>query len=157
MKRAGYQFLSDLAIPTGDPSWPFVRIGHLIAGPSGVFAVDSDTWDKRLPVHVKSHHKLLHGPFNKADRLKELKSAVDRLNTLLATQLDLDNRDVHIQAALAIHGPLVPWNVLRVLDVDVFADNRIRSYLQSGPRKLSDEQVTAVLATLAPLSRAPRR
>lgn len=61
LERGGYRTLHARAIPESE-----AQIDHLVVGPTGVYAVDSEKWDKRLPVRVQSHRKLFHGPFNQS-------------------------------------------------------------------------------------------
>ena len=59
----------------------------LVIGPSGVYAIDSEKWDKRLPVRTLSHRKLFHGPFNKKDRLDEARWEADQASKIISAQV----------------------------------------------------------------------
>ena len=63
--RAGYLAMHARPIPESQD-----QIDHLVVGPAGVFAIDSENWDKRLAVRTKSGKQLWHGPFSKKDRLQ---------------------------------------------------------------------------------------
>src|SRR5271169_5299707 len=60
--RAGYRAMHGGIIPESHD-----QIDHLVVGPAGVFAIDSENWDKRLPVRTKNARQLWHGPFSKKD------------------------------------------------------------------------------------------
>jgi hypothetical protein len=61
---AGYLSLHHRAIPgTGQV------IDHLVVGPAGIDAVDSEVWDRRLPVRATRGGKLFHGPRDQEKRL----------------------------------------------------------------------------------------
>src|SRR6185312_16307514 len=47
LHAAGYVALHNRAIPGSDSV-----IDHLLIGPAGVFAIDSERWDRRLPVRT---------------------------------------------------------------------------------------------------------
>ena len=71
LEKGGYRVLHARAVPRDDEGVSDGRIDHLVIGPSGVYAIDSEKWDKRLPVRTLSHRKLFHGPFDKRDQLDE--------------------------------------------------------------------------------------
>ena len=62
---AGYLSLHGRAIPGTDQV-----IDHLVVGPAGIYAVDSEVWDRRLPVRATRGGKLFHGPRDQAARLE---------------------------------------------------------------------------------------
>ena len=64
-RRSGYLTLNGRAIPGTD-----CIIDHLIVGPAGVFAVDSERWDRRLPLRATQGGHLYHGPYSQTNRLK---------------------------------------------------------------------------------------
>ena len=64
-RRSGYLTLNGRAIPGTD-----CIIDHLIVGPAGVFAVDSERWDRRLPLRATQGGHLYHGPYSQTSRLK---------------------------------------------------------------------------------------
>ena len=64
LRPAGYVALHRRAIPGSDSV-----IDHLVIGPAGVFALDSERWDRRLPVRNASAGLLYHGPFSQEERL----------------------------------------------------------------------------------------
>ena len=157
MERAGYRALHSRPIP-GSREF----IDHFVVGPTGVYAIDSESWDKRLPVRTKNARQLWHGPFSKKDRLEharwEAKQAGDRLSAELGTP-------IYVRPAMAVYGPQIPWTIATIRDVDVFSGGRLRKYLRrnAGMKdrpKLGAaeiEQIYAAAARVLPLNSASRR
>ncbi|WP_433335277.1 nuclease-related domain-containing protein [Spirillospora sp. CA-294931] len=138
LEKAGYRVLHARAVPRDDEGVSDGRIDHLVIGPSGVYAIDSEKWDKRLPVRTLSHRKLFHGPFNKKDRLDEARWEADQASKIIAGKVGFD---VPVQPSVAIYGPSIPWKVMRVRDVDVYSGNRARGYLRRRPKILTETDV----------------
>ncbi|HYZ56048.1 MAG TPA: nuclease-related domain-containing protein [Streptosporangiaceae bacterium] len=157
MERAGYRALHSRPIP-GSREF----IDHFVVGPTGVYAIDSESWDKRLPVRTKNARQLWHGPFSKKDRLEharwEAKQASDQLAAELGTE-------VYVRPAMAVYGPQIPWTVATIRDVDVFSGGRLRKYLRRnaamkdrpklGPAEI--ERIYAAAARVLPLTGASYR
>ncbi|MEO3824619.1 nuclease-related domain-containing protein [Actinomadura sp. B10D3] len=141
LQRNGYLVLHARAVPRDDEGVSDGRIDHLVIGPSGVYAIDSEKWDKRLPVRTMSHLKLFHGPFNKKDRLDEARWEAQQASSILGERVGFD---VPVQPSVAIYGPSIPWKVMRVREVDVYAGNRARSYLRRRPKILTDGDVQRI-------------
>lgn len=141
LQRSGYLVLHARAVPRDDDGVSDGRIDHLVIGPSGVYAIDSEKWDKRLPVRTMSHMKLFHGPFNKKDRLDEARWEAQMASSILAERVGFE---VPVQPSVAIYGPSIPWKVMRVRDVDVYAGNRARAYLRRRPKILTDGDVRRI-------------
>jgi hypothetical protein len=127
LAKNGYQVLHARAVPRDDEGVSDGRIDHLVIGPSGVYAIDSEKWDKRLPVRTLSHRKLFHGPVNKKDRLDEARWEADQASKIISAQVGFE---VPVQPSVAIYGPAIPWKVMRVRDVDVYSGGRAKSYLR---------------------------
>ncbi|MFI0411265.1 nuclease-related domain-containing protein [Actinomadura sp. 3N508] len=141
LQRNGYLVLHARAVPRDDDGVSDGRIDHLVIGPSGVYAIDSEKWDKRLPVRTMSHLKLFHGPFNKKDRLDEARWEAQMASNILGERVGFE---VPVQPSVAIYGPSIPWKVMRVRDVDVYAGNRARAYLRRRPTILTDGDVQRI-------------
>ena len=77
--RAGYLAMHARPIPESQD-----QIDHLVVGPAGVFAIDSENWDKRLAVRTKKGTQLWHGPFSKKDRLQHAQWEAQRAADLLS-------------------------------------------------------------------------
>ncbi|HMI25031.1 MAG TPA: NERD domain-containing protein [Streptosporangiaceae bacterium] len=139
--RAGYLALHARPIPESQD-----QIDHLVVGPAGVFAIDSENWDKRLAVRTKSGKQLWHGPFSKKDRLQHAQWEAQRAADLLSGAI---GKPVVVRPAMAVYGPRIPWDVATIRDVDVFSGPRLRKYLrrrarQAEVRPLTDEEIERI-------------
>ena len=119
---AGYLTLHDRAIPGTDQV-----IDHLVVGPAGIYAVDSEIWDRRLPVRATRGGKLFHGPRDQAARLDHARREAGQAARLIGTAL---GQPISARPAMVIYGPTVPWIVVRISGVDVFCGRRLRKYLR---------------------------
>lgn len=137
---AGYLTLHRRAIPGTDQV-----IDHLVVGPAGIYAVDSEVWDRRLPVRATRGGKLFHGPRDQAARLEHARWEAGQVARLISQAL---GQPITARAAMVIYGPTVPWIVVRISGVDVFCGRRLRKYLRreaSGRSGyLDDRQVEAI-------------
>lgn len=140
-KKHGYRILHARAVPRDSEGVSDGKIDHLVIGPSGVYAIDSEKWDKRLPVRTLSHRKLFHGPFNKKERLDEARWEADQASKKLSAGVGFE---VPVQPSVAIYGPAIPWKVMTVRDVDVYSGGRAKSYLRRRPRILTETDVQRV-------------
>jgi len=142
LTRAGFLALNERAIPGSDEV-----IDHLVIGPTGVYAIDSERWDKRIPVRVIGGKQLFHGPFNRKDRLMHARWEAAQATELIQHAL---GRRVDVRPSLAIYGPKIPWAVLTVRNVDVFSADHLGKYLRRGGQKtkrgprLSGEEVDEI-------------
>jgi Nuclease-related domain len=127
LRRKGYRAMHIVPIPDSEE-----QIDHLVIGPAGVFAIDSEDWDKRLPVRTSSHRQLWHGPHNMKDRLEHAHWEADRASELLSAAL---GSPVTVRAVLAVYGPKIMWNVAEIRDVDTFSGPRLRKYLRRRARR----------------------
>jgi hypothetical protein len=135
LRTAGYVSLHRRAIPGSDSV-----IDHLVIGPGGVFALDSERWDRRLPVRSVSAELLYHGPYSQRDRLKhaqwEASQAAGRLSDALGEK-------IRVRPAMAIYGPTIPWIVARLDGVDVFGGRRVRKYFKRQTRTSGEARLDA--------------
>jgi hypothetical protein len=122
MQRAGYRSLSSRPIPDSEDV-----IDHLVIGPSGVYAIDSEKWNRKLPIRTRNGKQLWLGPASQKPRLEHAKWEAGRASELLSARL---GRDVAVRPALAIYGPHIPWDIAVIRDVDVFNGDRLRKYLK---------------------------
>jgi Nuclease-related domain len=127
LERKGYRALHILPIPDSEE-----QIDHLVIGPAGVFAIDSEDWDKRMPVRTSNHRQLWHGPRSMKDRLEHAHWEASQAAALLSAQA---GRPVSVRAAMAVYGPKIPWDVAEIRDVDVFSGPRLRIYLRRRARR----------------------
>jgi Nuclease-related domain len=141
MEKAGYRTLHARAVPPDEEGVSDGQIDHLVIGPTGVYAVDSEKWDKRLPVRALSHRKLFLGPFSKKERLDEARWEADQASKLISAELGYE---VPVQPSLAIYGPAISWKVLMVRNVDVYSGGRARNYLRRRPKILTAVDVERI-------------
>ncbi|WP_327047149.1 NERD domain-containing protein [Microbispora sp. NBC_01189] len=136
LERNGYLTLHARAIPGSE-----AQIDHLVVGPTGVYAVDSEKWDKRLPVRVQTHRKLFHGPFNRKPRLDEARWEAAQASDLISKAL---GREITVVPSLAIYGPAIPWRILNIRDVDVFSGGLVRKWITKRERSLTTAEIDAI-------------
>lgn len=120
LKTSHYVALNARAIPDSDSI-----IDHLVIGPGGVFAVDSEMWDRRLPIRTSRSGQLYHGPLSQKERLEHATWEAGQASAYLSEAL---GREVKVRPAMVIYGPTVPWIVATLNGVDVFGGGRIRKY-----------------------------
>ncbi|WP_242454687.1 nuclease-related domain-containing protein [Bailinhaonella thermotolerans] len=136
LERVGYRALHARAIPGSD-----AQIDHLVIGPTGVYAVDSEKWDRRLPVRAMSHRKLFHGPHSQKPRLDEARWEADRAAELIGQAI---GREVQVVPSLAIYGPTIPWKILNIRDVDVFEGGRVRKWITKREKTLTATEIERI-------------
>jgi hypothetical protein len=143
LERAGYRAMHGGIIPESHD-----QIDHLVVGPAGVFAIDSEAWDKRLPVRTKNARQLWHGPFSKKDRLEHAQWEAQRAAELLSGAI---GKPVTVRPVVAVYGPKIHWDVATIREVDVFSGPRLRKYLlrrarQDGVRPLTNDEIEQIYA-----------
>jgi hypothetical protein len=130
-RTSGYLAINSRRIPGTDSV-----IDHLVIGPGGVFAVDSERWDRRLPVRTVASDSvagplLYHGPFSQKSRLAHARWEAAQAARLLSEQL---GRKVDVRPVMVIYGPTVPWTVTTLRGVDVFSGRKVIRYFSSRKR-----------------------
>ncbi|MFI6504631.1 nuclease-related domain-containing protein [Nonomuraea typhae] len=133
LERSGYRTLHARAIPGSE-----AQIDHLVIGPTGVYAVDSEKWDKRLPVRVQMGKKLFHGPFDMKARLAEAKMEATQASELISKAY---GREVSVVPSLAIYGPPVPWKIMTIRGVDVYEGARARRWITKREHALTEQEI----------------
>jgi hypothetical protein len=141
LEKAGYRVLHARAVPRDAEGASDGRIDHLVIGPSGVYAIDSEKWDKRLPVRTLSHRKLFHGPFDKKEQLDEARWEADQASKIISAEVGFA---VPVQPSVAIYGPAIPWKVMTVRDVDVYSGGRAKSYLKRRSKILTSTDIERI-------------
>jgi hypothetical protein len=138
-RAVGYLAVNGRRIPGTDSV-----IDHLVIGPGGVYAVDSERWDRRLPVRTGASDSaagplLYHGPFSQKSSLAHARWEAAQAARLLSAEL---GREIDVRPVMVIYGPTVPWAVTSLRGVDVFSGHKVIRYFSSRKRA----------AGLAPLS-----
>jgi len=141
LDRAGYRAMHARPIPETED-----QIDHLVVGPAGVFAIDSEEWNKHLPVRTRNARQLWHGPFSMKDRLEHAQWEAQRASDLLSGEI---GKPVSVRPAMAVYGPRIPWDVATIREVDVFSGPRLRKYLRRRARNgearpLTDEEIEQI-------------
>jgi Nuclease-related domain len=131
LRPFGYMALHTRVIPGSDSI-----IDHLVIGPGGVYAVDSERWDRRLPVRTiaggsGSPPMLYHGPYSQKDRLAHARWEAEQAARLLSEDL---GEEITVRPVMVIYGPTVPWVVTSLRGVDVFAGRRVGKYFRTRKR-----------------------
>jgi hypothetical protein len=136
LDKSGYKALHSRLIPASED-----HIDHLVIGPAGVFSIDSEYWDKHLPIRTKNARQLWHGPFSMKDRLEHAHWEADQASELLTKAAGpqllarMPGGRVSVRPAMAVYGPKIPWDVATIRDVDVFKGGRLRTYLRRYARQ----------------------
>lgn len=136
LERSGYRTLHARAIPGSE-----AQIDHLVVGPTGVYAVDSEKWDRRLPVRVQMGKKLFHGPFDMKPRLTEAKWEASQASELISESF---GREIAVVPSLAIYGPPVPWKIMTIRGVDVYQGDRARKWITKRERALTSTEIDRI-------------
>jgi Nuclease-related domain len=144
----GYRALNARPVPGTESI-----IDHLVVGPGGVYALDSERWDRRLPVRTVASNSaagpvLYHGPFSQKGRLAHARWEAAQAAHLLSREM---GRQVTVRPAMVIYGPPVPWSVAKLRGVDVFSGRSVVRYFASrtrvtGETAMNWEQVGEIVA-----------
>lgn len=135
MKQLGYRVLHARAVPGGNG-----QIDHFIVGRRGAFAIDSESWDKRLPLRNKLE-QLYHGRFSKNERIDEALEEAKRAEELISAEL---GREIKVRASLAIYGPGMPWDSHRLRGVDIITGTKVRKWLRTGRDRLTETEIEEI-------------
>jgi len=141
LNAKGWRIMHARAVPQDRDGISDGKIDHLVIGPTGVYAIDSEKWDKRLPVRSLSHMRLFHGPFEKKERLDEAKWEANQASRLLSKALGVE---IPVQPSVAIYGPAIPWRVMTIRNVDVYAGGKAKNYLRKRPKVLTAEEIDRI-------------
>lgn len=119
-------------------------IDHLVVGPGGVYALDSERWDRRLPIRTVASGSaagpvLYHGPFSQKDRLAHARWEAAQAARLLSAEL---GHQIEVRPAMVIYGPSVPWAVANIRGVDVLSGRSVVRYFSSRKRSSDGETLS---------------
>jgi Nuclease-related domain len=127
LAHTGYRAMDNVPIPGSED-----QIDHLVIGRAGVFSIDSEAWDRRLPLRPRLGRELWLGPHNMQDRLEHARWESARAAELLSGVL---GSRVTVRPAMAVYGPKMPWIMVTIRDVDVIRGPRLRKYLRGRARQ----------------------
>jgi Protein kinase domain/Nuclease-related domain len=142
MRRGGY-----LALHARPIANSLEFIDHLVIGPTGVYAIDSEKWDARQPIRTLNGNRLYHGPESKKERLEHAAWEASRASEILSGAL---GTEITVRPALAIYGPKIEWDIATIRDVDVFSGPELRKYLKRrdrmkpGAAQLTREEIRTI-------------
>ncbi len=122
-------------------------IDHVVVGPAGIFALDSQRLDRRLPLRVIDG-MLYHGRASMEDRLDHAKLEAKHAATLIAAEL---GQRVRVRPVMVMYGPSISWVIMRVKGVAVFDGSRVGTYFKrqskaAAENQLSPDQIAAITA-----------
>ncbi len=145
LRTAGYMALHARTIPGTD-----TVIDHVVVGPSGIFTVDSQIMDTRLPVRAIGG-MLYHGPVSQAEKLDHARFEASRAAALIAAEL---GQRVRVRPTMVIYGPNVPWIIMRLKAVDVLDGRHVGTYFRrqtkaAAGHHLDTAQIALVYAAAA--------
>jgi hypothetical protein len=145
LQSAGYVALNARKIPGTKHV-----IDHVVVGPAGVFTLDSQRLDRRLPIRVIDG-MLYHGRMSMEPRLDHAQHEAQHAATLIAAEL---GKRVRVLPAMVLYGPSISWVVMKVKGVDVFDGSRVGTYFRRqtkavGEKRLSADQIAMVLTAAA--------
>ncbi|HET9894055.1 MAG TPA: nuclease-related domain-containing protein [Streptosporangiaceae bacterium] len=145
LKAAGYMALHARRIPGTESV-----IDHVVIGPSGVFIVDSQRMDTRLPVRAIGG-MLFHGPNPQTEKIDHARYEAQQAAALIGAEL---GQRVRVRPTMVIYGPKLPWIIMRLKGVDVFDGGHVGLYFRKQTKAtvghhLDGAQVALVFAAAA--------
>jgi hypothetical protein len=125
-------------------------IDHVVVGPAGVFALDSERLDRRLPIRAIGG-MLYHGRTSMEGRFDHAQHEAKHAATLITAEL---GQRVRVRPVMVMYGPSISWVIMKVKGVDVFEGSRIGTYFRRqsravGEHRLNHSQIAMVLAAAA--------
>jgi hypothetical protein len=145
LQPSGYVALHARAIPgTRDV------VDHVVVGPAGVFTLDSQRLDRRLPIRAIGG-MLYHGRTSMEERFDHAKHEANHAATLITAEL---GQRVRVRPVMVLYGPSISWVIMKVKGVDVFDGSRIGTYFRRqskavGEYRLNHAKIAMVLAATA--------
>ena len=106
-----------------------------------------------MVIRTRKGTQLWHGPFSKNERLGHARWKAQQASDYLSAALGFR---IAVRPAIAVYGPVLPWDIATVRDVDVFSGPRLRKYLvvahgrpgyPSLPRSKSTQSMTQRLGS----------
>jgi hypothetical protein len=145
LRAAGYMALNRCQIPGTESI-----IDHLVVGPAGVFTLDSERLDSRLTLRAIGG-MLYHGPTSMEARVDHAQEEARRAADLIGAEL---GQQLRVRPAMVIYGPQVPWVIMRLKGVDIFAGRQVSAYFrrrskESAGHHIDPGQVNMVIAAAA--------
>ena len=145
LQPAGYMALHARTIPGTQHV-----VDHLVVGPAGVFTLDSQRLDKRLPLKAVGG-MLYHGRSSMEDRMDHAQMEARQTAKLIAAEV---GQRVRVRPVVVIYGPNIPWVIMKFKGVDVFDGSRVGTYFRrqskaTAAHRLTSGQIAMVFAAAA--------
>jgi hypothetical protein len=121
LRPAGYHALHARAIP-GTKN----VIDHVVIGPAGVFTLDSQRLDRRLPLRTIGG-MLYHGRVSMERRLDHAILEATFASKLIAREI---GHTVAVQPVMVTYGPTTSWMIMKLKGVDVLDGSRLGTYFR---------------------------
>ena len=121
LQPAGYLALHARSIPGTKHI-----IDHVVVGPAGVFTLDSQRLDRRLPLRAMGG-MLYHGRESMEDRFDHAIHEAKHAANLIAAEL---GQRVRVRPVMVLYGPNISWVIMRLKGVDVFDGSRVGTYFR---------------------------
>ena len=125
-------------------------IDHVVVGPAGVFTLDSQRLDRRLPLKAIGG-MLYHGRSSMEDRMDHAQMEARYAAKLIAAEV---GQRVRVRPAIVMYGPNIPWMIMKFKGVDVFDGSRVGTYFRrqskaTASHRLTTGQIAMVFAAAA--------
>jgi len=145
LQPAGYMALHARTIPGTKHV-----IDHVVVGPAGVFTLDSQRLDRRLPLKAIGG-MLYHGKESMEGRFDHAMHESRHAAKLIAAEL---GQRVRVRPGMVLYGPSIPWVIMKFKGVDVFDGSRVGTFFRrqtkaAGKNRLNHGQIAMVLAAAA--------
>jgi len=149
LRTAGYHALHARTVPGTKHV-----IDHVVIGPAGVFTLDSQRLDRRLPLRMIGG-MLYHGRVSMESRLDHATLEAEYAATLIAAET---GRAAAVRPVMITYGPNTSWRIMRLKGVDVLDGSRIGTYFRrqskevkrrpaaAGQGRLTGEQIETIVA-----------
>ena len=148
-RPAGYHALNARTIPGTKHV-----IDHVVIGPAGVFTLDSQRLDRRIPLRMIGG-MLYYGRTSMERRLDHARAEAGYAASLIEAEL---GHPVAVRPAMVTYGPSTSWVIMRVKGVDVLDGFRVGTYFRRqsdevrrrsktvGRERLSTSEIEAIIA-----------
>lgn len=145
LRSAGYLALNARTIPGTKHV-----IDHLVIGPAGIYAMDSQRMDKRLPLRMIGG-MLYHGQRSLEQRLDHAQVEANLAARLIGAEL---GQKVRVRPVVVTYGPSSMWKISRVKGVALFDGSRTGLYFRQQSKQarghhLDSGQIEAIFAAAA--------
>jgi hypothetical protein len=139
LRTAGYMALHARTIPETKSV-----IDHVVVGPSGIFTVDSQVMDARLPIKTFGG-MLYHGPNSQEEKIDHARFEAQSAAKLIAVEL---GQRIRVRPVIVLYGPTVPWVIMRIKGVDILDGRHVSTYFRRQSRATAGRHIDAAQVAL---------